>query len=253
MKKLLPIIIFVVAVIFLIVVFFVIRGRNSTSTNTDDEQVAELAFENRPFVTLSPTKAAANGQYGHWLTLDITNVNVPGATTLDYLLEYQTGDGGSQGVPGSGIKLDGQNITRDLLLGSESAGKFRYDEGVQNGTLTIRFRSAQGKLVGKLTTDFHLQTGTADLTSADGNFTFTLAKSPAAGIFFVTLDSFGLPAGVTSPGTVKSGPYTVMSSDGTKYAGTVQMGDGKYYRIDGTTITEVASGSETTIGTFVSI
>lgn len=232
----------------------VIRGRSTGPAQTgDDEQVAELAFEHRPYVTLAATKAAANGQYGHWLTLNINNVNVPNATTLDYLLEYQTEGGGSQGVPGSGVKLDGQAITRDLLLGSESAGKFRYDEGVKTGTLTIRFRNAQGKLVGKLTTDFNLQNSDTELTSPDGTFTFTLAKAAPATVFFVTMNSFGVPSGITLPGVVKAGPYTVMSSDGTKYAGTVQMGDGTYYLIDGTTATEVPAGEETNIGTFISI
>ena len=75
-----------------------------------------------------------------------------------------------QGVPGT-AKLDGGDIERKMLLGSESSGKFRYDEGVKGGTLTLRFRNSKGRLIGKLSTEFTL-------------------TSPKKGVFEVTLDTF---------------------------------------------------------------
>jgi hypothetical protein len=253
MKKFLPIALFALALIFIVGVFVATRNNGGTeSTTTEEEQVAEIPFELRPYVTLAPTKVAANGAYGHWLTLNIGNVKVPGAASLDYLLEYKTKEGTLQGVPGN-VKLTGATITRDLLLGSESSGKFRYDDGVAEGTLTLRFRNDKGKLVGKLSTDFHLQNGDTELTSPDGKFTFTLSKAAPAKTFFVTVSPFGVMEGATLPGAIKAGPYSVFSSDGTKYAGTVEMGEGDYYMIDGTSVTKVAPSEKTSIGTFVSI
>ena len=84
-------------------------------------------------------------------------------------------------------------------------------------------------------------------------FTFNLSKAPSAKVFFVTLSPFGLTEGVQLPGVIKSGPYSVFSSDGGKYSGTVEMGEGTVYMVDGKTVTEVPSGKSTNIGTFVSI
>lgn len=253
MKKFLPFALLFLGLIFIVGVFAVTRNNGNTSDVVeDDEQVAEIPFELRPYVTLAPTKVAANGAYGHWLTLNIGEVKVPSAASLDYLLEYKTKEGTLQGVPGN-VKLTGATITRDLLLGSESSGKFRYDDGVEQGTLTLRFRNDKGKLVGKLTTDFHLQNGDTELTSTDGKFTFTLSKAAPAKVFFVTVSPFGLGEGVSLPGVVKAGPYSVFSSDGTKYSGMVEMGEGTVYMIENKKATEVPSGKSTTVGTFVSI
>lgn len=247
MKKFLPIGILAVAIIFILGVFMVVRNRNAApvNPNEEDETVAELPFENRPYTVLTPKPD------GHWLTLDIKNINVPGAVTIDYELIYKTKEGTTQGVPGS-IKLNGADINRDLLLGSESSGKFRYDEGVQDGTLTLRFRNDRGKLVGKLATDFHLQSGTTELSSKDGQFKFTVAKAPAK-TFFVTMNTFGVPAGVTLPGVVTKGPYIITSSDNTKYSGKFEMGEGQFFIIDGTQVTSISPTEDTSIGTFISI
>jgi len=69
---------------------------------------------------------------------------VTGAASMDYELIYSTSDGGQQGVPGT-VKLTGTDIDRPLLLGSESSGKYRYDAGVEQGTMTLKFRDASGK------------------------------------------------------------------------------------------------------------
>ncbi len=171
MKKLLPIILFLVGlVVFAGVYFFVIKGKK-VSEEVEDEPVAEIPAEMRPFASLTPSSD------GHWLKLLIRDIKIE-AVSLDYELLYKTREGNTQGVPGT-IKLEGQTqIERDLLLGSESSGKFRYDEGVSEGSLTLRFRNEKGKLVGKLSTDFTLEetkTGfslTMD-TFKEGTQTFT--------------------------------------------------------------------------------
>ncbi len=226
MKKFLPLILLAVGALVFIGALVMVKGKKNTTVtpaDTDDEVVAEIPFVERPFTTLTPTSD------GHWLTLNIGDIKVKNAASIDYELLYKTKTGTTQGVPGT-IKLDGGKIEeRKLLLGSESSGKFRYDEGVADGTLTFRFRSDRGKLVGKLTTDFHLQTGTTSLTSKDGKFIFTLGK--AAKVYFLTMNTFGLPSTVNK--TAKEGPYGVFSSDKTVYAGKATIGGAEAESVNG--------------------
>lgn len=203
MKRYLPIILFLIGLLFFGGVIAFVKSRN-LAQSPEEETVAELPASQRPLTTLSPTKIAANGNYGHWLTLNIKNINVPDAATVDYLLEYTIEDGRTQGVPGQ-VKLNGQDIQRDLLLGSESSGKFTYDKGVEKGKLTLKFRNSNGKLIGKLSTDFHLQSNTTQISSVDGSFKVTLPKI-MKGVYFVTMQTFGGDTG-----------YHIFASDGKKY------------------------------------
>jgi hypothetical protein len=209
MKKYLPIILFASGALVFIGGIFVVKGQKKTpipqATIEPDGVVAEIPLESRPFTSLTPKSD------GHWLKMHIDQIKIADAITVDYELLYKTGNGDTQGVPGS-INLANVNgaIERDLLLGSESNKKFRYDEGVEQGTLTLRFRNSQGKLVGKLTTDFHLQSGTTELSSIDGKLKYTLNKIPAKG-YFVTMNTF------------KDGVYGIFYSEGELPAGKANL------------------------------
>jgi hypothetical protein len=216
-KKVLPFIV-VGIVLLLVVVFFVAKGmKGGTATPTpQDANVPDLPQAEWPVVSLTPTSnPQVSGSLGHWLDFKAQNINVPSATSMDYELIYSTTDGGQQGVPGT-VKLDGTDVDRPLLLGSESSGKFRYDAGVEQGTMTLKFRDASGKLIGKLSTDFHLQSGVIALTSIDGNFTYNLDKV-AKGVFFVTMKTFADPA--ASMVVVSQNGYSVFASDGKPHTG----------------------------------
>ena len=168
MKKLLPFIIFFLGIAVVLGAIFVVKSRGVTNSVVEEERgLAEMPDEKRPVVSLTPSSD------GHWLKLVVSNL-VFDATTLDYELLYEVSDGRpSQGV-GDSVKLEGiDNLEKDLLLGTESSGKFRYDKGVKKGTLTLRFRNENGKTVGKLKTDFTLD----ELED---------------GVFSVTMNSFGL-------------------------------------------------------------
>lgn len=217
-KKYLPLILLGVGVAMVAGIFLSMRGgKPSEVTPTPDieETAPEIPFDQRPYVSLTPRSD------GHWLKLSVSGVNkISGAASIDYLLEYTAKGDITQGVPGS-VKLAGiTTIDRDLLLGSESSGKFRYDEGVENGKLTLSFRDAKGKLLGRLKTDFHFQTGTTTLTSSDGKFTYELSKASPKG-YFVTHLTFGVPEGVK--GDIAEGPYGVFTSDTGKLPGKVTL------------------------------
>ncbi len=214
MKKYLPFIILGIGALVFIGAVLLVRRNNSASLSGDNQDqtqvVAEIPQDQRPAAALVPKTD------GHWLVLKVSGIKVPNASSMDYELLYKTDKGTTQGVPGT-IQLKGQtSISRDLLLGSESSGKFRYDTGVENGTLNLRFRDSTGKLLGKLSTEFHLQSGTTVLSSSDGSFKYTLNKI-ATGVFFVTMQPFGTPDPTSV--VVFSNGWAVYASDGLAHPG----------------------------------
>jgi len=224
MKKFLPLIIFGLGVIVLALVYFlvVVPAKNKPATNFQDESaLMDIALNDRPFTSLTPTDD------GHFINMKIDKIKIP-AVTMDYELLYDLPDGRTQGVPGT-ITLNGQTmIERKMLLGSESSGKFRYDEGVKEGTLTLRFRNDKAKLIAKFITKFALLSNTKTLSSVDENFKATLTKLPKG--FQVVMETFGVPA--DAPGEVKLGPFGIFASSG-PLVGSVDITGYKISRYNG--------------------
>lgn len=218
LKKYLPIILVLIGLLVVGGAAYFVLGRGGSDESVDeDEQVAEIPADMRPTATLTPTED------GHYLNLKISDIRIE-AASLDYEILYVTGAGITQGVPGTAM-LNGSPVEREILLGSESSGKFRYDEGVKEGTLTLRFRNEKGKLVGKLSTQWHLQTATDTLTSTDDKFKFELDEESDA--WFIVMQTFG-PYKEGS----KMMPYGVFSSD-PNLSGTVDMAGAVYKWMDG--------------------
>jgi hypothetical protein len=241
-KKYLPFIILAVGAFVLVLVFLIIRKGSTKTENALEENVAEIAFDKRAVASLTPSED------GHWLKLKIDKL-LTGAKTLDYELLYKLPDGRTQGVPGT-VKLDGNAIERDLLLGSESSGKFRYDEGVEQGTLSLRFRNDKGKLVGKLVSDFHLQTGVSELSSVDGNFKYKFNKLPKDD-YFVTMQTFGVEK--VPDGTVETEPYGIFSLSKESLSGTVSLNAAKILSWTGSDWQELKNGQASGLGVFMGV
>jgi len=209
-KKFLPLILLGVGILVLILVFVLIKNKKTEVIN-DSAVLAEVALKDRPIAMLTPTSD------GRYINLKIDKITLPKAVSLDYELLYGLPDGRTQGVPGT-VDLKGQtSFERKLLLGSESNGKFRYDEGVVDGSLTVRLRDSKGKLLAKFSTKWHLQSTDQELTSIDQNFIYKLDKKPTAG-FFITMETFGLPAQTglpadETPSVVEEGPYGIFTSN----------------------------------------
>ena len=241
MKRFLPIFLFLIGIAVFVGVFIFLKGRGKEEAVVEEETtLREILLDERPVVSLTPSSD------GHWLKLVIEKI-VISADSLDYELLYKLSDGRTQGVPGT-IKLDGQKeIERDLLLGSESSGKFRYDEGVENGTLSIRFRDEKGKLIAKFSTEFRLQSNTKSLSSTDGNFIYSLNKSSKA--FFVTMQTFGVPE--SPPGEFADGPYGVFSSSEAINPGEIEFSSGAVFRWSGTEWMFLEHNISPDIGIFV--
>lgn len=177
MKRFLPTLVTLligIVVLGAVAYFFLSKGKTSGGGNTGDQPVTETPaiIEENPYVTLTPRTD------GHEFKMVIANLT--NAETIDYEFTYMAGDF-SRGAIGQ-AKLNGEkSVTKNLLLGSESCSgtgntrvcKYRYDEGVTEGNLLLKFRKS-GKIQ-KLDMDFHLQQGDKTvnkLFSKDGNFTF---------------------------------------------------------------------------------
>jgi hypothetical protein len=222
MKKFLPLILLAVGILVVVVVIVLVKHGKSTGGEQADEDtgVIELAQSQWPAVSLIPAdNPKVAGSLGHWLNFKVEKINVAKATSMDYELVYSTSNNIQQGVPGT-VKLTAGSVERALLLGSESSGKYRYDAGVELGTMTLKFRDAKGKLIGRLITDFHLQFEAKELTSADGSFKYTLDKA-AKGVYFVTMKTFLEPKPSDYLVVFRDG-YAVFSSDGKPHAGSVR-------------------------------
>ncbi len=221
MKKLLPIIILFVGVLVVIGAFILVKSENSKKEEVgpgSEEVLPEIVLEKRPVVSLTPSAD------GHWLKLKIQKILID-AATLDYELTYKVPDGRTQGVPGTVKLTTKDDIEKDLLLGSESSGKFRYDEGVENGQLVFRFRDPNGKLVAKFSTEFSLYTSTKEITSADGIFKLTFEKSTPK-TFFIIMNTIGYPGDTKLEESTKL--YGFFASTNDKFNAGADMKDSSY-------------------------
>lgn len=243
MKRYLPLLLFLIGVLVLAGVYFFVLRKPASEEADEEESLIEVSLIDRPIASLTPKED------GHWLKLRIEKL-LSGANSLDYELLYTLPDGRTQGVPGT-ITLKGESeIERDLLLGSESSGKFRYDEGVETGTLTLRFRNEKGKLLTKFSTKFHLQSATKELVSVDKKLTYTLDKIPSK-TFFVTMETFGVPE--APPGETSAGPYGIFSSGKAAYPGSIKLTGAAVYVYAGASWTKVEGGESSDIGIFIAV
>jgi hypothetical protein len=179
--------------------FFLLRSRKAEPVSAPEPEgvLLETPLAEKPYVVLTPR---ADGKE---FTLDISRIK--NAKTIEYELVYLA-NSLSRGVIGS-VDLQGETeISRKLLLGTCSRNVCTYDVGVEEGTLTLRFRGPEG--VRKFVTEFHLQQGDQELTSVDGNFSLEGAFS--SGAFYLTMATVGLPE--ETKGEVLAGPYSVFTA-----------------------------------------
>lgn len=111
---------------------------------TSTPKSIEFKNEEKPTISLIPRAD------GHELKLKIENIP-QNITQIEYELLYTAADNGLEIEKGVGdtVKLDSRNIERDLLLGTASCTngcKYKYDEGISNGTLSLTFITADNQI-----------------------------------------------------------------------------------------------------------
>ncbi|MBU1085074.1 MAG: hypothetical protein ABIJ43_01710 [Candidatus Beckwithbacteria bacterium] len=205
LKILIPV--FIVLAILGGVIFFKNKNKKEEAPKQIEtrkiEQINKLALKDRPFVTLTPRSD------GKEVTLSVDKVT--NATTAEYELEYQT-DTLIQGVFGT-LDFNDKDmpLSKDLLFGSCSKGKCRYDEGVIGGSLTMRFDGGDEPYT--LKSDFNLQNMVDKkgvFTSKDLRATLDVGTSLSSSAFVLIAHTMGLPDEVKE--TVMAGPYAFLSA-----------------------------------------
>lgn len=123
--------------------FFLSACGKKTTTNNDTTPTKSaqkeliLSESEKPIISLIPR------QDGHELKLKIDNIP-SNITQIEYELIYSASENGltmEKGV-GDTVKISSKNIEKDLLLGTSSCTngcKYKYDEGVSGGTLSLIF------------------------------------------------------------------------------------------------------------------
>lgn len=179
----------------------------------------EQTIKERPFVSLIPSTDR------HWLTLEVKNI-VKGTEGLEYELTYFAEAEGSRierGVSTAGKPVDLNGATsffKKILLGSASCTtgtcKYKYDEGISEGTLTLTLNKAGGKE--KYESVFRVQQGKEGkegLTTGDGVFSYASTSLPAT-VVYLGISSVGIPAQLPEGVTPKTIPYGIFSSGAVK-------------------------------------
>ncbi len=237
MKKYLPFILLGVGILVAVGAVVFVSKRNRKSEVVDEEQLIDVATKDKPVASLRPRED------GHWLDMKIEKLGKFPATTLDYELLYTLPDGRTQGVPGT-VELEGKSsVELELLLGSESSGKFRYDEGVDGGTLSLRFRNDQGKVVARFMSTFVMATGKESVSTPDGILTLTFEEPTDD--YVVLMDTFGVPE--MPSGEIMIGPYGIFSS-GVSGTGSLALSEGEIIMLwDGSEWTNTSEISEPSI------
>lgn len=168
------------------------------------EEINKVAVADRPFVTLTPRED------GKEVSLSLSRVK--NAAKAEYEMEYQAAEL-IQGVFGT-IDFDAKETeaTKNLLFGSCSKDKCRYDEGVTGGSLTIRFEGGSEPYA--LKSDFNLQQmfdRQGKFVSRDGKATLDVGtKGLPDKTFVIIAGTMGLPAEINTE--ILAGPYSFLAA-----------------------------------------
>lgn len=191
-----------------------------TTPKTTKSKPIELTAEEKPDISLTPTSD------GHTLALKVKKIPTK-FTTADYELIYTAKDGNieiEKGVSGT-IKLTGTSFEKnDILLGTASCTngcKYKYDEGVDSGTLTLTL-TTDNKEYTNFETPFALINGTTlnknkKITITSENFVIN-GTATSKSDYFIAIKNFNGNYSVFSSGTGKGKitsiePTTVTKTD----------------------------------------
>lgn len=198
---------------------------NNTTQNTKTETELVLTDEQKPYISLTPQAD------GHRLNLKISNIP-ESIKEIEYDLIYTAKDENieiEKGVGGT-AKIEGTSMDRELLLGTESCTsgcKYKYDEGITGGTLSLSFITADGQSA-SYEAPFVLLTS-ADIKSKGlsletENFSIKASVSSKSD-YFVLIKNFKPVYSVFSSGNGSGKVSSITPSTVTKKDTTVITGD----------------------------
>lgn len=134
-------------ILLLALVFTLSACGKKTTTEivpTPTPRLFELQETDKPDIAITPTKD------GHYITITVTKIP-DFIKQIEYELIYSASDAGleiEKGVGGT-AEIENNSFDRKLLLGTESCTngcKYKYDEGVTGGTLTLTLITQDGQV-----------------------------------------------------------------------------------------------------------
>lgn len=218
-------------VLIIITVVMITTGKNKKTPvnnniqNTKVESELVLSDDQKPYISLTPQAD------GHRLNLKISNIP-ESIKEIEYDLIYTAKDENieiEKGVGGT-AKIEGTSMDRELLLGTESCTsgcKYKYDEGITGGTLSLSFITADGQSA-SYEAPFVLLTS-ADIKSKGlsletENFSIKASISSKSD-YFVLIKNFKPVYSVFSSGNGSGKVSSITPSTVTKKDTTVITGD----------------------------
>jgi len=198
-----------VCFIFLSGIFLSSCGKKKTDTTASPSpapKLIEMEIDQKPYISLIPRTD------GHELTLKINHIPKD-ITQIEYELIYTATDGTIEMEKGVGdtLKVESTLITKNLLLGTASCTntcKYKYDEGVVGGTLSLIFINSAGQM-STYETDFVLSSSAQINQNKNiGLPEFTINATVNTGQYFVLLQNYGMP----NSSTLADKIYSVFAS-----------------------------------------
>lgn len=179
---------------------------NKTTPKPKVENVNQLSLEKRPYIIVEPKSETRPTDYGHWVTITIDKAS--NYKSVEYDVEYQAGNliqGFTHRVDFSKEKLP---VAKEGFFGSESKGKYKYDENVKSGSILFKFFK-DATNYDALKNYFNLQ----NMAEQKGFFTSNDSKANLqigandlnANDYVVVASTLGLPASIT--GKALAEPY----------------------------------------------
>lgn len=169
--------------------------------------INQKPVKERPYATLNPTDD------GH--SIDLTIYDSAGAHLVEYELEYQAGSM-LQGAFGRiDFSTESLPVTKNLLFGSCSKGKCKYDEGVSGGSLTLRYEGTDSFAVKGEFSYQNMTERQGVFASRDSKVSLDVGpKGLPANTYLVVANTLGLPGEVE--GEIVAGPYGFFTPDAEK-------------------------------------
>ena len=185
-------------------------GKKKPATPADQPsptpKMVEMSPEQKPYISLIPRHD------GHELKLKISNIPDT-ITQIEYELIYLVADGVIEMEKGIGdtVKVQGATMEKDLLLGTASCTttcKYKYDEGVTGGTLSLIFINNQGQM-STHQTPFVLTSAAQINTDKSLSLNdLVITATARQGQFFILLKNYGMPNSSTQARQI----YSVFAS-----------------------------------------
>lgn len=269
MKKFLP---FIIIAILLVAGFFGWRFLKKESAEEEKiprkpkiEEINKLPLKERPFVIIEPKSTTRPSDLGSWITVTIDNAE--NYESVEYDVEYQAGNLIQGFMHSIDFSKEPAPVSKEGFFGSESKGKYKYDEDVTTGSIVFKFLK-DSTSYDALKTYFNLQ-NMAEVdglfTSNDGKASLEVgAKDMTSTTFVVIASTLGLPDEVEAkvisepygfyshkPASFKDATLTIKSKEDLTNAKILGWDGQEWVEYETEAEADSATASVNSLGTFV--